>query len=98
MELSILMPCLNEAETLARCIEKAKLGICSAPACAAKSSLPTTAAPMGSQAIAENAAVRLVPVKEKGYGSALNGGVRAASGQWIILWVTPTTANMIFPM
>ena len=39
----------------------------------------------GSQAIAEKAGVRVVPVKEKGYGSALIGGVRAASGKWIIM-------------
>ena len=84
VELTILMPCLNEAETLARCIEKAKLGL----ACAGVSGeivIADNGSTDGSQAIAEKAGVRLVPVKEKGYGSALTGGVRAAAGKWIIM-------------
>jgi hypothetical protein len=39
----------------------------------------------GSQAIAEKLGVRLVPVKEKGYGSALRGGIQAAAGEWILM-------------
>ena len=39
----------------------------------------------GSQAIAEKLGARVVPVKEKGYGSALRGGIRAASGKWILM-------------
>ena len=84
VELTILMPCLNEAETLARCIEKAKLGL-QRSGVRGEIVIADNGSTDGSQAIAEKAGVRLVPVKEKGYGSALIGGVRAAAGQWIIM-------------
>jgi glycosyltransferase involved in cell wall biosynthesis len=84
VELTILMPCLNEAETLARCIEKAKLGL-QRSGVSGEIVIADNGSTDGSQAIAEKAGVRLVPVKEKGYGSALTGGVRAAAGQWIIM-------------
>jgi glycosyltransferase involved in cell wall biosynthesis len=84
MELTILMPCLNEAETLAQCVEKARLGL-------ERSGLPgeilvaDNGSTDGSQAIAEKLGARVVSVPEKGYGSALRGGVRAARGRWIIM-------------
>jgi glycosyltransferase involved in cell wall biosynthesis len=84
VELTILMPCLNEAETLARCIEKAKFGI-QRSGMHGEIVIADNGSNDGSQAIAEKAGVRLVLVKEKGYGSALIGGVRAASGEWIIM-------------
>ena len=84
MELTILMPCLNEAETLARCIEKAKLGLQRAGV-RGEIVIADNGSTDGSQVIAEKAGVRLVPVHEKGYGSALIGGVRAAAGEWIIM-------------
>jgi glycosyltransferase involved in cell wall biosynthesis len=84
VELTILMPCLNEAETLARCIEKAKLGIQNSGV-RGEIVIADNGSTDGSQAIAEKLGVRLVPVKEKGYGSALIGGTRAAAGKWIIM-------------
>jgi glycosyltransferase involved in cell wall biosynthesis len=84
VELTILMPCLNEAETLARCIEKAKVGIQKSGG-RGEILIADNGSTDGSQAIAEKLGVRLVPVKEKGYGAALTGGVRAASGKWIIM-------------
>jgi hypothetical protein len=57
----------------------------SAPACAAKSSSPTTAAPTARRPSPKNLGARVVPVAEKGYGSALRGGIAAASGKWIIM-------------
>ncbi|HXB61027.1 MAG TPA: glycosyltransferase family 2 protein, partial [Candidatus Acidoferrales bacterium] len=84
VDLTILMPCLNEAETLARCIEKAKKGI-------AKSGVPgeiliaDNGSTDGSQAIAEKGGARVVAISEKGYGSALIGGTRAAAGRWILM-------------
>ncbi len=84
VELSIVMPCLNEAETLARCIEKARLGIQRA-GIRGEILIADNGSTDGSQAIAEKLGARVVPVKEKGYGSALRGGIRAASGKWIIM-------------
>src|SRR5271170_716897 len=78
------MPCLNEAETLACCIEKAKLGIQKSGVCG-EILIADNGSTDGSQAIAEKSGARVVAVREKGYGSALLGGVRAASGKWILM-------------
>jgi glycosyltransferase involved in cell wall biosynthesis len=84
LELSLVMPCLNEAETLAICIEKAqkyleKQGI------AGEIIVADNGSTDGSQAIARQMGARVVPVPEKGYGSALRGGIAAAKGQYIIM-------------
>jgi glycosyltransferase involved in cell wall biosynthesis len=84
VELTILMPCLNEAETLARCIEKAKNGI-QKSGVRGEILIADNGSTDGSIQIAEKSGVRVVHVKAKGYGSALIGGVRAAGGEWILM-------------
>ncbi|HTX22426.1 MAG TPA: glycosyltransferase family 2 protein [Candidatus Aquilonibacter sp.] len=84
VELTILMPCLNEAETLARCIEKARLGIERAGV-RGEILIADNGSTDGSQAIAEKSGARVAPIAEKGYGSALIGGAKAARGQWILM-------------
>ena len=84
IELTILMPCLNEAETIARCIEAAKAGL-QRSGVRGEIVIADNGSTDGSQAIAEKLGVRLVLVKEKGYGSALRGGIEAARGDWIIM-------------
>ena len=84
VELTILMPCLNEAETLARCIESARLGIQRAGV-RGEIIIADNGSTDGSQAIAEKSGARVVTVAEKGYGSALRGGILAASGKWILM-------------
>jgi glycosyltransferase involved in cell wall biosynthesis len=84
VELTILMPCLNEAETLARCIESARLGIQRAGV-RGEILIADNGSTDGSQAIAEKSGARVVSVAEKGYGSALRGGVQAAAGKWILM-------------
>ena len=71
-ELTILMPCLNEAETLARCIEKARVGLARV-GLRGEVLVADNGSTDGSVAIAEKAGARVVAVKEKGYGSALRG-------------------------
>ena len=78
------MPCLNEAETLARCIEKAKLGIERAGV-RGEILVADNGSTDGSIEIAGKHGARVVQVREKGYGSALRGGIGAAQGQWIIM-------------
>ena len=83
-EFSIVMPCLNEAETLAICIEKAhnyfkREGINGEVIIADNGSTD------GSQEIARKLNARVVDVPEKGYGSALNGGILAADGTYVIM-------------
>jgi glycosyltransferase involved in cell wall biosynthesis len=83
-ELTILMPCLNEAETLERCITKARAflirsGIIGEVLIADNGSTD------GSQQIAETLGARVVRVTEKGYGSALRGGIHAARGRFVVM-------------
>ena len=84
VELTILMPCLNEAETLARCVEKAKAGIANAKV-RGEILVADNGSTDGSQAIAEKSGARVVAIRERGYGSALIGGTRAAAGKWILM-------------
>jgi glycosyltransferase involved in cell wall biosynthesis len=83
-ELSVLMPCLNEAETLATCIKKAQkaledLNVHGEVVIADNGSTD------GSPEIATSLGARVVHVAEKGYGSALLGGIKAARGKYIIM-------------
>lgn len=83
-ELTILMPCFNEAETLATCVTKAN-GFLSRSGCRGEVVVADNGSTDGSQAIAEANGARVVPVAERGYGSALLGGIRAARGQYVIM-------------
>ena len=83
-ELSIVIPCLNEADTIAQCVERARRtldehGIDGEIVVADNGSTD------GSQALAEAAGARIVYVPEKGYGSALMGGIEAARGRFVLM-------------
>ncbi len=84
MQLTILMPCLNEAETLAICIKKANQWIAESGV-AAEVVIADNGSTDGSQDIAQSLGARVVPVKERGYGAALFHGSMAAAGEWIIM-------------
>jgi hypothetical protein len=83
-ELSILMPCLNEAETVAVCVGKA-LGFLRRAGVAGEVLVADNGSTDGSQALAEAAGARVVGVLDRGYGAALMGGICAARGRWIIM-------------
>ncbi len=83
-ELTILMPCLNEAETLARCIAKAR-GFLAKSGVAGEVLIADNGSTDGSQAIAEASGARVVAVPQRGYGSALQAGIRAARGTFVIM-------------
>src|SRR3984957_15857832 len=84
VDLTILMPCLNEAETLAACINKAKTGLQNANI-TGEILIADNGSTDGSIEIAEKLGARVVHVTEKGYGNALRGGIEAARGKWIIM-------------
>jgi glycosyltransferase involved in cell wall biosynthesis len=84
MELTILMPCLNEAETIGVCIDKA-LGFLRRAGVEGEVLVADNGSRDGSQAIAESRGARVVPVSERGYGAALRGGIAAARGRYIIM-------------
>jgi glycosyltransferase involved in cell wall biosynthesis len=83
-ELTIVMPCLNEADTVAECIRKAKIGLERAGV-QGEILIADNGSTDGSIEIAEKMGARVVPVKLKGYGNALKGGIEAARAGWIIM-------------
>ncbi len=83
-ELTILMPCLNEAETIAACVEKAT-GYIESRAIDGEVLVADNGSTDGSQAIADARGARVVSVRERGYGSAVSGGIAAARGRYVIM-------------
>jgi glycosyltransferase involved in cell wall biosynthesis len=83
-ELTILMPCLNEAKTIERCIAKA-LAFLARNSVTGEVVIADNGSTDGSPAIAAAAGARVVPVIERGYGRALLGGIRAARGTYVIM-------------
>lgn len=84
IELSVVLPCLNEADTLEVCLRKAQQAL-REHQIAGEIIVADNGSTDGSQAIAERCGVRLVSVREKGYGSALMGGIAAARGRFILM-------------
>ena len=83
-ELTILMPCLDEAETIAICIAKA-IGYLARAGIQGEVLIADNGSIDGSQAIAAAAGARVVTIAGKGYGTALLGGIRAARGTFVIM-------------
>ncbi|MHB1948686.1 MAG: glycosyltransferase family 2 protein [Gammaproteobacteria bacterium] len=84
MELTILMPCLNEAETLASCIQKAKAFL-KRENITGEVLIADNGSHDGSQLIAEQEGARLIHVPLRGYGAALQHGIQHAKGRYIIM-------------
>jgi len=84
LELTILMPCLNEAETLATCIDKA-MGYLARSGVAGEVVIADNGSTDGSQEIARAHGARVVAIPARGYGAALIGGIRAARGRFVIM-------------
>jgi len=84
VEVSVVIPCLNEQETLANCIEKARRALreCNIAGEIVVADNDSTDL---SRTIAERAGARVILVREPGYGSALMGGIAAAGGRFIVI-------------
>ena len=83
-ELSVVLPCLNESDTLATCIRKA-LAALRESGIAGEVIVADNGSTDGSIDIAEREGARVVHVPAKGYGSALMGGIEAARGKYILM-------------
>jgi glycosyltransferase involved in cell wall biosynthesis len=84
VEISIVMPCLDEVETLATCIAMARQAI-EKGGYSAEIIVADNGSSDGSQLIARELGVRLVDVHKKGYGSALIAGIDAANGRFVVI-------------
>ena len=84
MELSIVMPCLDEAETLEICVRKAQRFL-REQGIEGEVIVADNGSTDGSQQIARRLGARVVPVAARGYGIALIGGIQAASGKYVIM-------------
>ncbi len=84
IEFSIVMPCLNEAETLETCVRKALRALAENQICG-EVIVADNGSTDGCQAIAARLGARVVPVSAKGYGNALMGGIAAAHGKFILM-------------
>ena len=83
-ELSVVMPCLNEADTIAIVIDKAQSAI-SENGINAEIVIADNGSTDGSQEIARKHGVRVIAVDQRGYGAALMGGINAARGTYVMM-------------
>ena len=84
IELSVVMPCLNEAETLASCITKAQRWMTKNHV-AGEVVIADNGSTDNSQTIARVMGARVIDVPERGYGAALRAGIEAARGKYVIM-------------
>ena len=83
-ELTILMPCLDEAETVQICIRKARQFL-DRSGIAGEVLVADNGSSDGSQSLAEAAGARVIPISTRGYGAAIAGGIAGASGTYVII-------------
>ncbi len=84
IELSVVMPCLNEAETIGTCIQKA-MNWMQTNGVNGEVVIGDNGSTDGSQQLATELGARVVAVPRKGYGSALMGAIEAAKGKYVIM-------------
>jgi glycosyltransferase involved in cell wall biosynthesis len=83
-ELSVILPCLNEEDTLATCLETARRTL-AANGIRGEIVVADNGSTDGSRSIAERFGARVVEVSQKGYGAALMGGIAASRGRFVIM-------------
>ena len=83
-ELTILMPCLNEARTVARCVAQAQ-DFLARSGIAGEVLVADNGSSDGSRDLAAGAGARVVEVPQRGYGAALMAGISAAQGRYVIM-------------
>jgi hypothetical protein len=84
LELSVVLPCLNEARTITGCVREA-MDALAASGIAGEVVVADNGSTDGSQDLAIQAGARVVPIAAKGYGNALRGGIAAAHGRFILM-------------
>jgi glycosyltransferase involved in cell wall biosynthesis len=85
IELSVVMPCLNEVETVGSCVQAAHVGAERAGIGSYEIIVADNGSSDGSQSIAEAEGARVVQAEVRGYGAALRAGIQAARGEYVIM-------------
>jgi hypothetical protein len=83
-ELTILMPCLDEAETVVQCVTRARAYLVDR-GLDGEVLVADNGSTDGSRALAMAAGARVVTISERGYGAALRGGIAAATGRYVVM-------------
>jgi glycosyltransferase involved in cell wall biosynthesis len=94
VEVSVVIPCLNEEDTLGSCIEKARQAL-REHNITGEIIVADNGSTDSSRTIAKQAGARVVMVKEPGYGSALMGGIAAATGRFVIIGDADASYNFL---
>jgi hypothetical protein len=84
VELTVVIPCLNEAETVATCVRKA-VAFIAGNGIDGEVVVADNGSTDGSRQLAADAGARVVPIPDRGYGNALMGGIIAARGEYVIM-------------
>ncbi len=84
LEISVVMPCLNESRTVGTCIDKAMIALEALGVCG-EIIIADNGSDDGSQQIARDHGARVIDVAKRGYGHALRAGIQAARGRYIIM-------------
>jgi len=92
VELSVVMPCLNEQETVGVCVRKALASLRTA-GILGEVIVGDNGSTDGSVEIAEKEGARVIHVADKGYGNALKGGILAARGEYVLMLARPRESN-----
>src|SRR3954449_8613017 len=83
-EVSVVLPCLNEADTLGTCISKAQ-AVFAEHDIHGEIVVADNGSSDGSVEIAESMGARVVPAAQRGYGNALIEGIRATRGRYVVM-------------
>jgi glycosyltransferase involved in cell wall biosynthesis len=84
IEVTVVMPCLNEADTVGRCVTRAREALEEA-GIGGEVVVADNGSTDGSRQLAEQAGAIVVPVAERGYGAALMGGIAAARARFVVM-------------
>src|SRR5436309_6828682 len=84
VEVSVVIPCLNEANSLAYCVDKARKALQEA-GLSGEVVVADNGSTDGSIELAEKLGARLIRVEQRGYGAALRAGIAAARGPFIVM-------------
>ena len=92
LKISVVLPCLNEEKTIEYCINEALEGI-KLTGLKGEVVVADNGSTDNSKSISESNGARVVNVKERGYGSALRGGIESAHGKYIVMGDADSTYN-----